>query len=81
MTKKYEAPKLSITTEPKITINGHDLSYAQSMTVRVGLDNFSVFLCEDGLGDTSHGKTMVNLYMDRIEEIRKLMHINQKGGK
>ncbi len=62
------------TGEPSITINGFKLDGAQSMTVRVAIESFAVMLQEDGLGDDDHGKKMVRLYLDRIEEIRLLTY-------
>lgn len=61
-------------SEPDITINGHKLSSAQSMTVRVALESFNVVLVRKGLGDDNHGKEMTKLYSDRIAEIRLVMY-------
>lgn len=58
--------------EPKITINGHDLSSAQVMTIRVAIENFAACLI-DSLGTDPHGKAMTKLYRERINEIRGLM--------
>ena len=62
--------------EPVITMNGVPLTLAQAMTVRVAIEGFSMDLMNTGLGDDEHGKTMVKLYMQRIEEIRRVMYAN-----
>jgi hypothetical protein len=60
-------------TEAKITVNGHALSYGQSMTVRVALASFARDLEEEGLGDDEHGIAMTRLYQRKINEIFKKM--------
>jgi len=60
-------------TEAKITVNGHTLSYGQSMTVRVALGSFARDLEEEGLGDDEHGIAMTKLYQKNINEIFKKM--------
>ena len=59
-------------TEPQITINGHALTPAQSMTVRCAIENFASSL-EKGLGDDDDGKAMTAAYQARIEEIRRMI--------
>lgn len=59
-----------MTTEAMILINGVELTYAQSMTIRVALENFASGLHADGLGDDPHGKEITQLYLERIGEIR-----------
>jgi hypothetical protein len=59
-------------SEPAITINGHTLTSAQAMTVRVAIESFAVDL-QAGLGDDEHGRTMTAAYKDRIREIRGLI--------
>lgn len=44
VTSEDGGPTLS---EPDITINGHKLSFAQAMTVRVALSNFGLWLADD----------------------------------
>ena len=56
-------------TEPKIIINEIVLNDAQSMTIRVALNNFSLDLTSDGLGEDDHGKQMTKLYLKRISEV------------
>lgn len=60
--------------EPKIIINGKELSSAQAATIRCAIENFSFDLKTEGLGDDAHGKEMVRLYMSSIEKIREAMY-------
>lgn len=62
--------------EPAITMNGQKLTSAQCMMIRCAIENFSSDLVNNGLGNDEHGKTMVKLYMERIEEVRKVMYGN-----
>lgn len=59
--------------EPTITINGHELTTAQAMTLRVALETFAMSLQEDVCGLDEAGKAMGTLYMARVREIRALM--------
>jgi hypothetical protein len=54
--------------EPRITINGVELSIGQAMTMRVAL---SAFDCD--CGDDEHGKAMTAGYKARTNEIFRLM--------
>jgi uncharacterized protein (UPF0305 family) len=63
-----------MTAEPNITINGTMLTEGQTMTVRVAIEEFSMFLHERRLGGDTHGETMTRNYLNRIEEIRQLMY-------
>lgn len=58
--------------ESTIVINGVTLTEAQSMTVRVAVQNFSSF-CQDGLGDDETGKAIARGYLIAIREINKLL--------
>jgi hypothetical protein len=49
--------------EASITINGHVLTTAQAMTVRVALSSFSMTLQDEGCGDDEHGKLMTKGYL------------------
>jgi hypothetical protein len=62
--------------EAKIIVNGVELNSAQSSTLRVALESFSFSLMNEGLGEDEHGLTMVKLYMQRVEEIRKALYKN-----
>jgi hypothetical protein len=59
-----------VSGEPKITINGIELSIAQAMTVRVAIESFASELRENGLGDDEHGRKMVENYTRAIDGIR-----------
>ena len=59
--------------EPIVTVNGHTLNEAQSMTLRVALEAYAMTLGMDGLGDDERGRAMVSAYLDRIGEIRSFM--------
>lgn len=58
--------------ESIITINGVTLTEAQSMTVRVAVQNFSI-LCQDGLGEDETGKAIARGYLIAIREINYLL--------
>lgn len=60
--------------EPTITMNGVKLTQPQAMMIRCAIENFSHDLMSNGLGNDEHGKTMAKLYMQRIEEVRKVMY-------
>ena len=55
-----------MTDEARITINGHTLNTAQSMTVRVALEAFAHALVTEGLND----QYLTEAYLNRIREIR-----------
>lgn len=59
--------------EPQITINGVELTNAQAMTVRVALEDFSMTLTHEGLGDDDIGIAITNGYLNAIREIRKII--------
>lgn len=63
---------MDMSKEPIITINGTQVTNAMAMTIRVAIESFSARL-QDGLGEDLHGKSMVRLYNDRIQEIRDLI--------
>lgn len=45
--------------EPTITINGHTLTSAQAMAVRIAISSFHTEMGDpDALGDDKHGKQM-----------------------
>lgn len=58
--------------EATITVNGHALTFGQSMTVRVALENMARELVNEGLGDDAHGSRMTQAYLGRIREIREM---------
>ena len=59
--------------EPKITINGVELSHGQSMTVRVALEAYAMQLSTDGLGEDPTGKDITQNYLNRIDEVRRMI--------
>jgi hypothetical protein len=59
--------------EPKITINGVELTVGQSMTVRVAIAALIINIQSDGLGDDEHGKIMATAYIDRAREVERLL--------
>jgi hypothetical protein len=60
-------------TEPAITINGRALTVGQAMTVRVAIATLSEKLSEYGLGDDEHGIRTTAAYLDRCDEIIKII--------
>lgn len=64
------------TKEADIVINGTQLSYAESMTVRVALESFAAHLHDNGLGDDEHGIAMAGLYLKNIRSVRELIFRN-----
>lgn len=56
-------------TEADITINGQQLSFAESLTLRVAIGSFQMGLTADGLGDDQHGKAMVESYLAHTNSI------------
>jgi hypothetical protein len=61
-------------SEATITVNGTQLTFGQSMTVRVALESFALSLAIDGLGDDEGGKHLVEGYTRQIQSIRTMMH-------
>lgn len=56
-------------TEADITVNGVELSFAQSMTLRVALSSFLMCCNDEALGGIGGP-----LYAARCEEILKIIH-------
>lgn len=65
--------------EPEIVINGHRLTIAQSMTVRVALGSFTSSLIENGLGEDKVGKAICEGYLEASGQVTKIMVT--RGGK
>ena len=60
--------------EPTITINGHQLTEGQAMTVRVALGSLLMDMQEpDALGKDYHGRFMRNAYIDNVVAINKII--------
>ena len=64
--------------EATITISGQRLTEAQSMTIRVAIENFAVQLYNEGLGDDDTGKSICNGYLARIGEIRAAIKLEAR---
>ena len=60
--------------ESEIEINGTLLSVACSRTVRIAIEQFALHLMENGCGDDEYGISITQNYMNRINDIRKLMY-------
>ena len=60
-------------SEAVVFINGHLLTEAQSITVRVALENFDAYLRTGGLGDDGLGESITKAYQERIAEVRKMI--------
>ena len=58
--------------EPIITINGVQLTTAESMTMRVAIGSFLISI-QSGLGDDEHGRIMTEGYTRCCNEIHRLM--------
>ena len=59
--------------EPTFSINGHDLTTAQAMTLRVALETFALSLQEDACSEDEHGKALAAAHMARVREIRSFI--------
>lgn len=65
---------MRLPSEAVITISGTDLTFGQSMTVRVAIENFAMSLVEENaLGDDDLGRSIAEGYKARISEIRALI--------
>jgi hypothetical protein len=60
-------------TEAKVSIDGKELTGAQTMAIRIALDHFTSVLREKGLGLDEHGRAMTAAYLERLEEVRNMM--------
>lgn len=61
-------------SEPEITINGHRLTQAQAMAVRVAIVNYAMEMADPlALGDDDHGKAMTKAYADRLGEVMRFL--------
>jgi hypothetical protein len=61
-------------SEPRITVNGTELTEAQALAVRLALGAFQVALMRpDSLGEDDIGRTTAADYMQSIVEINMLM--------
>ncbi len=60
--------------EPEIIINGINIGPGCAMTIRVALETFATDLIENGLGDDENGVAIKKNYLDRINDLREIMH-------
>ena len=68
MTHKVNA---HIHEEAHVVINGHVLSRAESMTLRVAVSDFMMSLSRDGLGDDEIGKAITERYIAHSQNIQR----------
>lgn len=59
--------------EPKILINGHILSEAEAMAIRVAIQTFAISLEQDELGIDQHARIMSVAYLSNIDRINDFM--------
>jgi len=61
-------------SEPNIIVNGVVLTDAQSMSLRVALNDFQISMASDSaLGDDDTGEAIRKGYSDRLAEVAKIM--------
>ncbi|HUR93069.1 MAG TPA: hypothetical protein VMY76_00705 [Gemmatimonadales bacterium] len=69
-----------MTDEPKITINGVQLTGAQAMTVRVAVTSLMLEMRQpDALGAGDVNRGIANGYRDRATEVLAIMQRPPKG--
>lgn len=61
-------------SEALVTINGVNLSNAQSIALRMAVLNYLNDLINNGLGDDEVGKALTAAYIERLKEIEIVMH-------
>ena len=65
---------MNIPKEPKIHINGVELTESQAVTVRVAVTQYLVEMGEPfALGDDEHGEKMRSLYQKQASEVLRVM--------
>ncbi len=62
--------------EPDITVNGHALSFAECMTLRVALGSFRISL-SDATMRTGLGEPLATNYGTHASRVEQLMLLNQ----
>jgi hypothetical protein len=65
-------------TEALVIINGHALTQAQALTLRVALDQFALALLDDELGAGEPTRATATAYLARIAEIRDFLHAGER---
>lgn len=71
--QEQQRDKTGVAMEPRIIINGIELTESQAMTLRVAVDSFTTNLQETGLGDDDNGKKMVEMYLNALRDISNIM--------
>lgn len=66
--------RVNETKEANIIIEGHHLTYQESMTIRVAMNNFLMTLNEEGLGDDDLGKKLTASYRLHARSVLKFIH-------
>lgn len=59
--------------EAEVFINGIRLTNAQSAALRCALESFASDLSDEGLGDDPMGKAISRAYLERLDEIRRII--------
>lgn len=65
---------MNLEPEPLVSINGVQLTSAQTVALRVAVSNYLTDLQDTDLGDDPHGKAVTKLYLARLQEVIELMH-------
>lgn len=68
---------MALGQEATITVNGHTLTTAEAMTMRVALGSFAISLA-DGLGDDDTGKAICEGYKSAIARIHKMFTYRER---
>lgn len=66
--------KMNLEPEPLVSINGVQLTNAQTVALRVAVSNYLSDLQDSNLGDDPHGQAVTKLYLARLQEVSELMH-------
>ena len=59
--------------EAMVVINGHYLTYAESMTLRVAIASFLISMVEEGIGDDEIGISMAKNYIKNASDIQSFI--------
>jgi hypothetical protein len=65
--------KVGLGNEATISIEGVELSYAESLTVRVALSSFLSDMAHNGLGSDSIGKSIAEGYLRNGRRVESLL--------
>jgi hypothetical protein len=73
MKKQYAGRKVTV-AEPRVTINGVDLSVGQAMTLRVAMAQFLEDMSHpNALGTDEHGRRMTAAYREHARNISAMI--------